>query len=122
MRDLTREARPEVGDSRAVLLGGAVFDAVAQRRLQPIKVGSRDIDLLIDDDSGGALTDSLAHETGLAVLDRETFLDRDGGNLHLEPADRAGEGFVSGEDQVVGVALSWPRQRLKGQPGGASRR
>jgi len=46
-----------------------------------VELGSRDVWMVIGNQAGEMLADSSAHDTGLAVIHGEAFLEHDGGGV-----------------------------------------
>ena len=88
MGDPAGQVCAEVGHAGAVLALRAMPYAVAQDRFELVIIIPGDIDLLIDHHSGGPLPDSLAHDPRLVVLDVESLVERDRGDVGREPGDR----------------------------------
>ena len=70
----TVEVAAEIFANGPVLTVWAVAKAVGQDRLQAIERVASDVRVLVDDDSGNVLPDSLSHDPRLAVVDGKAFL------------------------------------------------
>ena len=104
MGDPALEVGSEVGMPGAVLGCGTVAQAVVENGLELVVLGTRDVGMAVEHDSGRLLANALAHHARLAVLDHKSLFQRNRRDMAGEPVDPACECFVSREDQVIGIA------------------
>ena len=102
--DAAGQVGAEIVVTVTILLVGAAADAVGQDGLETVVLAPPKIGPDVQDNAGNLLADALAHEVRLARVDLEPFLQGDAAHVDVESPQAALEFFVSGEDQVVGVA------------------
>lgn len=95
--------RSEVGESVAILAGGAVARAVGEDGLEAVVIGARNIQAAIGHHAGEMLAHALSHDAGLTVVHSEALLVQDGSDVEGEARDAAVEVPVAGESQIVGI-------------------
>jgi len=89
--------------SLAVLVFWTEPHAICQNRLQTVEVASFDVGTLVGNEARKMLTYSLAHDSGLAKLDHETFFLQDGRHVRGESIHMPFEFLVPRKCEVVGV-------------------
>ena len=89
--------------SFAVLGGGAEACAVGKDGLELVVFCPANVEVLVGDETGELLADSLAHNAGFAVVGLKALFEEDCGYMVGEAFDVLFEGFRAGECQVVRV-------------------
>src|SRR5437016_6118213 len=98
-----QQMRTKLRMKLAILSSGAVADAIGQDGLETVKIGARDIHVLIRHNSSQMLAHAPPHDACLAVIHRKSFFQQDRSHMNRESIHVSCEGLVAREREIVGV-------------------
>lgn len=104
VRHSTTQGGEKVGIVVAILAVEAVAENVDEDGLDAVALVARDEGGLIGSEAEQPLPLTLARDLRFVMVEVESFLDNDGGDMRLEAPGVTSEHGVAGKREVVGVA------------------